>query len=49
MMQSHAPPATTEFISHLRTQKITFTYDPGTHALQADTPQEVKITLDRTP
>src|SRR3569833_2324573 len=42
------PPATTEVISHLRTQKITLTYDPQAGALQADTLQEVRITLDRT-
>jgi hypothetical protein len=42
------PPDTTEVISHLRAQKITLTYDPQASALQADTLQEVKITLDRT-
>lgn len=42
------PPATTELINHLRAQKITLTYDPQASALQADIPQEVRITLDRT-
>jgi site-specific DNA recombinase len=42
------PPATTEVISHLRAQKITLTYGPQASALKADTPREVKITLDPT-
>lgn len=42
------PPATAEVIGRLRVQKITLTYDPQARALQADIPQGVKITLDRT-
>jgi site-specific DNA recombinase len=42
-----APPGTIEVISHLRSRKITLTYDPESRTLWTDTPQEVKITIDQ--
>jgi site-specific DNA recombinase len=40
------PPTVTEVISHLREREIGLIYEPETRTLRANTPQEVKITLD---
>jgi Recombinase. len=40
--------STAEVINHLRAREITLTYEPQSRALRTDTPQEVKITIDRT-
>jgi site-specific DNA recombinase len=39
--------STTEVIEHMRAQAITLTYEPGDGTLRTNTPQEVKITVDR--
>jgi hypothetical protein len=44
---SDSAPSTAEIISHLRARKITLTYGPENRTLRTDTPQEVKITIDR--
>lgn len=41
-----APPVVADVIGHLRTRKITLIYDPEARSLRADTPEEVKITID---
>jgi hypothetical protein len=41
-----SPPTVTEAISQLRAQQIILIYEPETRTLRANTPQEVKITID---
>ncbi|NKZ02778.1 hypothetical protein [Actinomadura latina] len=42
-----ASPDPKEAIDHLRTRKITLTYEPETRTLRTGTPREVKITIDQ--